>query len=148
MLSSLEQKSSEAERSITRVGGIETVSPDVFKGAHYVALGHLHRPQSAGAPHIRYSGAPLAFGFDEAADVKSMALVDLDGDGGATVQTIPFEPLRKVRTVRGKIDELLTIRAVLGSHQGGPYRSKRLIDPMKRLEGRFPNVVPARLHRQ
>lgn len=59
-------KSSEGERPLSRVvGGIETVPASAFDGAHYVALGHLHRPQQVGAPHIRYSGAPLAFGLDE-----------------------------------------------------------------------------------
>ena len=38
------------------------------------ALGHLHRAQSAGAPHIRYAGSPLAFGFDEERQEKSMVL--------------------------------------------------------------------------
>lgn len=57
---------SESERPLARVGGIETVRPEVFAGAHYVALGHLHRPQSVGAKSIRYAGSPLAFGFDEA----------------------------------------------------------------------------------
>ena len=65
---------SEGERSIAQEGGIETVSPEVFDGAHYVALGHLHRPQKVGASHIRYSGAPLGFGFDEEGDAKSMTL--------------------------------------------------------------------------
>lgn len=45
--------SSKSERPLTRVGGVETVSSAVFEGAHYVALGHLHRPQSVGASHIR-----------------------------------------------------------------------------------------------
>ena len=40
---------SEGERPLARVGGIETVPAAVFEGAHYVALGHLHRPQEAGA---------------------------------------------------------------------------------------------------
>lgn len=51
---------SESERPLTRmVGGIETVSTAAFEGAHYVALGHLHRPQPVGQDHIRYSGAPI-----------------------------------------------------------------------------------------
>ena len=61
----------ETERPLTRIaGGIETVPAELFSGATYVALGHIHRPQTAGAPHIRYSGAPLAFGFDEEGNRK------------------------------------------------------------------------------
>ena len=131
---------SEGERSIARVGGIETVSPEVFDGAHYVALGHLHRPQKVGASHIRYSGAPLGFGFDEEGDAKSMTLVDLDGAGVAQIETIPFVPLRRVRTLRGRMEELLRnersndlIRVVLTDEM-------RLIDPMKQLREVFPNA--------
>jgi len=130
--------SSEGERSVVRVGGIETVSTQVFEGAHYVALGHLHRPQSAGEPHIRYAGAPLAFGFDEAGDAKSMTLVDLDAAGAATIQTLPFAPLRGVRTLRGKMADLL-----LGARSSDLIQvvltdELPLIDPMKQLRDLFP----------
>jgi exonuclease SbcD len=130
---------SDTERPLTRVaGGIETVPADVFSGAHYVALGHIHRPQTAGAPHIRYSGSPLAFGFDEEGNEKSMALVELAADGNATVELIPFRPLRTVRTLRGTLDEIVNsppsddfVNVVL-TDEG------RLIDPMKRIQERLP----------
>lgn len=132
--------SSEGERPLTRIGGIETVSADVFEGAHYVALGHLHRPQEAGAPHIRYSGSPLAFGFDEAGSVKSMSLVELDAEGRIAVEEIPFTPLRRVRELTGTHAQLLQmepsedfIRAVLNDETP-------VIDGMKRLREVFPNA--------
>jgi exonuclease SbcD len=131
---------SEAERSITRVGGIETVSPEIFDGAHYVALGHLHRPQSAGAPHIRYSGAPLAYGFDEVCDAKSMTLVDLGAEGGVSLQAIPFIPLRGLRTVRGKMDELRRCEQSSDFIQVVLTDDLLLIEPMKQLREVFPNV--------
>ncbi len=129
----------ETERALTRIaGGIETVPADVFSGAHYVALGHIHRPQTAGAANIRYSGAPLAFGFDEEANEKSMAIVDIDSAGNATVALIPFRPVRRIRTLRGTLEEILKlppsedfIKAIL-TDEG------RLIDPMKRIRERFP----------
>ncbi len=132
--------SSEGERSLARVGGIETVPSDVFEGAHYVALGHLHRPQSAGQAHIRYSGSPLAFGFDEAGEMKSMNLVDIDADGAASITAIPFTPPRGVQVLRGKMAELLHappsndfIKIVLTDEA-------RLIDPMKQLRVLYPNA--------
>jgi exonuclease SbcD len=131
---------SDAERPLARVGGIETVAPETFAGADYVALGHLHRPQSIGAPHIRYSGAPLAFGFDEAGAAKSMSLVDLDATGAVTVTEIPFEPLRGIRILRGHHADLLRappsddfIKAVLTD-------DAPVIDAMKRLRQIFPNA--------
>lgn len=131
---------SEAERSLVRVGGVETVSPQIFAGAHYVALGHLHRPQSVGAPRIRYAGAPLAFGFDEAGAQKSMSLVDLAADGSVTITALPFTPPRAVRVLTGPLETLLAeapsedfVRAVL-TDAAPP------IEPMKRLRAVFPNA--------
>jgi len=134
---------SESERPLTRmVGGIETVSAAAFEGAHYVALGHLHRPQPVGLGHIRYSGAPLAFGFDEEGQQKSVSLIDLAADGTVTVAEVPLRPLRQVRTIRGKLLELLAatevssdiIRVVLTDD--APQ-----IDPMKRIRAVYPNAV-------
>lgn len=135
--------STDSERPLTRaVGGIETVPSHVFKGADYVALGHLHRPQDIGHPHIRYSGSPLAFGFDEEGQEKSMTVVDLAPDGCMQTKLIPFSPLRQVRTLTGTLDELLGdgippsddfIQIMLTD-------PNRRIDPMKRLWERFPNA--------
>lgn len=131
---------SEGERSLVRVGGVETAGAHLFAGAHYVALGHLHRPQWVSAPHIRYSGSPLAFGFDEAGSEKSMCLVDLDAAGVATIETIPFAPLREVRVLQGAHSELLArepstdiVRAILTD-------ASPVIDAMKRLRVVFPNA--------
>jgi exonuclease SbcD len=131
---------SDAERPLARVGGIETVNPAVFSGASYVALGHLHRPQTAGGDHIRYSGAPLAFGFDEADHVKSMNLVEVDADGAVMIEEIPFQPIRQVRVLKGRHAELLAhtrsedfIKAVLTD-------DTPIIEAMKRLREVFPNA--------
>ena len=129
------------ERPLSRLaGGIETVSADVFAGVHYVALGHLHRPQSAEKDHIRYSGAPLAFTFEEENCAKSLSLVELAADGSAAIELIPVTPLRRVRTLRGALAEILAlppsedfIRPVLTD-------AARRLEPMKRIRERFPNA--------
>ena len=132
---------SDSERSLTRVGGIQTVPIRVFEGAHYVALGHLHKPQNIETDRIRYSGSPLAFGFDESDDEKSMTLVDMSGDGSLETKIIPLRPIRSVRTLRGKLADLLEvppsddfIKIVL-SDEG------QMIDAMKRVRQVFPNAA-------
>jgi exonuclease SbcD len=131
---------SEAERPLARVGGIETVSASIFEGASYVALGHLHRPQFVGASHIRYSGSPLAFGFDEVDHEKSMSLVVVDGVGHIEVEEIAFKPKRRVRLLKGKHADLLAaepsddfVKAVLTDEIP-------IIEAMKRLRTVFPNA--------
>jgi exonuclease SbcD len=129
------------ERPLSRlVGGIETVSADLFAGAHYVALGHLHREQAVGGDHIRYSGAPLAFTFEEEICTKSLTLIELGADGRTKVELIPITPRRRARTLRGTLAEILAhpasddfIRPVLTD----PIR---LVEPMKRIRERFPNA--------
>ncbi len=130
---------SDVERRLTRsVGGVETVSADAFGGAAYVALGHLHRAQSVSAPHIRYAGSLLPFSFDEEGNDKSVTLIDVNDDGTIGIDAVPITPRRKVRTLRGAFDWVLSlepsddfVRIVLTD-------SERRIDPMKRIRERFP----------
>lgn len=135
--------SSEGERPLSRmVGGIETVPTDLFDGAHYVALGHLHRPQKVGANHIRYSGAPLAFGFDEEGDQKSVTMVDLAEDGSVSTELIPLVPKRRVRTIRGRLGELIETSQVSEDFISVELTDETpQIDPMKRIRTKFPNAV-------
>lgn len=141
---------SEGERPLTRaVGGIETVPSSAFEGANYVALGHLHRPQAVGAGHIRYSGAPLAFGFDEEGHAKSMTLVDLAADGSVETTAVPFVPQRNVRTVRGKLAELLAAPAGSSDLISVVLTDETpQIDPMKRLRRLYPHAVQLRYEGQ
>ena len=71
-------KQSDSERTL-QVGGALTVAPEMLPAkAHYVALGHLHRPQqvkSAPCPAY-YSGSPLAYSFSEAGYSKALYLID------------------------------------------------------------------------
>ena len=135
---------SDSEKSLGRIaGGIQTVSSKVFDGAHYVALGHLHRSQKAGAEHIRYSGSPLPFGFDEAGAKKSMTLVNMDASGGVTLTVLPFSLLREVEVKIGKFEDLMVaaepsdnfIKIILTDDD-------RKIDPMKQIREFYPNAGP------
>jgi exonuclease SbcD len=102
---------SESERDI-RVGGVDSVPSEVFDGVDYVALGHLHGAQTvgSGSPTIRYSGSPLAFSFGEKNHVKSSALVDLDAEGGVSVELVPTPVPRRLAEITGSLDELLSGR--------------------------------------
>lgn len=134
---------SESERKLI-VGGIETVPPSVFDGAHYVALGHLHRPQRAGGEHLRYSGSPLAFGFDEADAEKSMTLVTLGPDGVANLELLPFTPLRRVRVAVGAFDDLLAAATAAPSEDFIKLvltDAGAIVDAIGRIREHYPNAV-------
>lgn len=99
------------------VGGSDNVDAAVFASFDYVALGHIHNPQSAGAPHIRYCGTPLKYSFSEAAHEKSVTVVELGQKGEVDIRAIPLHPLRDMAELRGTY-ESLTYR---GFYEGTTY---------------------------
>ena len=89
------------------VGGVEHVSASVFEPFDYVALGHIHRAQSAGAERIRYSGTPLKYSFAEIGHRKSVTIAELKEKGTLEVRLEPLTPLREMREIRGRYEELV-----------------------------------------
>ncbi len=134
---------SESERPLM-IGGIETVSANLFKDAHYVALGHLHRPQKVKEEHIRYSGSPLAFSFDESNTQKTMCWIELDADGKVIIEEIPFDPSQKVCVIKGNFSDILSKAK---DNQSDDFLKFILtdenivIDPMGRLREHYPNAL-------
>ena len=63
------------------VGGSDNVDAYVFEPFDYVALGHIHSPQTCGSENIRYCGTPLKYSFSEVHDKKSVTVVELREKG-------------------------------------------------------------------
>jgi exonuclease SbcD len=84
------------------IGSLLHVGRDVFpEGIDYLALGHLHIPQSVGGcDFIRYSGSPLAIGFGEAAQKKGVVLVDFSA-GAPAITELPVPCFQELRTLKG-----------------------------------------------
>ncbi len=89
------------------VGGVENVDASVFADFDYVALGHIHRAQSAGGEQIRYSGTPLKYSFSEIRHEKSVTIAELKEKGSLTVHQEPLKPLHDMREIRGSYEELV-----------------------------------------
>lgn len=83
------------------VGGLDNVDAEVFDGFDYVALGHIHSPQSVGRESIRYCGTPLKYSFSEAEQIKSVTILDMREKGNIGISTVPLVPLRDMRKIRG-----------------------------------------------
>ncbi|MFJ4674664.1 MULTISPECIES: exonuclease SbcCD subunit D [unclassified Kitasatospora] len=134
---------SDSERDIA-VGGVESVPAAVFDGVHYAALGHLHGCQTL-APHLRYSGSPLAYSFSETAHEKSMWLVELDAAGAVEARRVPCPVPRRLARLRGRLDELLAAEtyayAVDRWVQATLTDPVRPADAMERLRARFPHTL-------
>jgi DNA repair protein SbcD/Mre11 len=87
------------------------VAPTAFPaGAHYVALGHLHRPQQIQGPcPLWYPGSPLTMDFGEERDRKAVLVVDAAPGTPAQVREVPLRSGRAFRTVRGTLAELAAL---------------------------------------
>ena len=88
------------------VGGSDNVDASVFEAYDYVALGHLHGPQSVERETIRYCGTPLKYSFSEAGHVKSVTVVELGEKGHVHVRTVPLKAKHDLREIRGTYMEL------------------------------------------
>ena len=127
-----------------RSGGTDRVAVEVFEGFSYTALGHIHRPQTAGSDAIAYSGSPLPYSFSEEG-AKSVRLVEMAPDGSieAEVRAVPVG--RGVATIEGTLEELLS-GAEHEDARSKWVRAKLTDDEvrtnaMAQLRKRFPHAV-------
>jgi exonuclease SbcD len=76
--------------------------------AHYVALGHIHKPQqllAAGSP-AHYAGSPLQMDFGEAGEDKSFVLIDARPGQPARTERVPYRGARKLHRLRATLSDL------------------------------------------
>ncbi len=88
------------------VGLVEKIGYDLFNMFDYVALGHIHSPQSVGRCEVRYSGSPLKYSLSEVNNEKSVPIINVDKNG-VEINLIPLKPMRNMRHIVGKMEELL-----------------------------------------
>lgn len=129
----------ESERSY--VGGTESVNSSLFKDFDYVALGHIHSPQSIGRDNVRYCGTPLKYSLSERNDVKTVTVVDVGDD--VTFREIELKPKRDLILMEGMLSDILEIGRT-GKHRDD-YVYIRLSDQnmndMARLNEVFDKVM-------
>ncbi|HSK22427.1 MAG TPA: exonuclease SbcCD subunit D [Egicoccus sp.] len=93
------------------------VPPQAFPpSAHYVALGHLHLPHKVSGPAPTwYSGSPLHLDFGEAdRGAKQVLLVEVTPDTPARVGRVDLHAGRRMRTLRGSVEQVLAHGRELG----------------------------------
>ncbi len=67
------------------------VEPTDLPTYAYIALGHIHKPQMLGAPHIRYSGSIERMDRGEEGDQKQVLLVDVARGGLQDIRDVPLD---------------------------------------------------------
>lgn len=136
--------SSESERPLM-LGGTSYIDAKVFDGFHFVAMGHLHRPQTVVDGRIDYSGSLLKYSFAESDHEKSVSMVELDGAGQASVTRLPLKPRRDVRVVEGLLQDIL--QQGLTDPGRDDYIHARLtdigpiLDAKAKVQTSYPNVL-------
>ena len=134
---------SESERPLS-VGGSGAVGAGLFHGFDFVALGHLHRPQTIGE-RIHYAGSLLKYSLSEADHHKTVSLVELDGKGAVRIEPIALKPRRDLRILTGELAAL--VEAGLADARRDDYvyavltDTGALLDPMARLREAYPNAL-------
>ncbi|BEU87248.1 exonuclease SbcCD subunit D [Selenomonas sp. TAMA-11512] len=128
----------------TSVGGSDNVSYTNFLPWSYTCLGHLHGAQAAGEPKIRYSGSLMKYSANEAAQEKSVTVVDLDADGKVTTSAIPLTAPRDVRVERGLFEHLLSLPKSNDFISFELEDEHPVLNAHTRLAEHFPNLLPIR----
>ncbi|MBU1221560.1 exonuclease SbcCD subunit D C-terminal domain-containing protein [Myxococcota bacterium] len=91
------------------VGGLVGVDESVFPEViDYLALGHLHMPQTVGdAAHMRYSGSPIPMGFGESKQQKSVIIVDFENENPKPqVRLLPVPCFQELIQIQGDLIEI------------------------------------------
>ena len=138
----------------TQVGGLDAVPVTSFQCFDYVALGHIHKPQHIGKGQAYYAGSPLKYSFSEAKWEKSVNIVELAERGNVNVRKVPLTPLRDMRVIRGKLQDLMKPERIAEEGervtdylQVNLTDTEELIDPMGTLRSAYPNVLFIRMEK-
>ena len=115
-------KETNSERNI-QIGGATAIrAADFPDGVNYVALGHLHRPQTIKDTDypIRYSGSPIPLRFNETGYSKKVYLLELSDDGSLVRdEDIEIPVFKELCTVEG--DEAAILSRAMTGNWGGKY---------------------------
>ena len=97
---------SESVREIY-IGTLHAFPASGFPPANYIALGHLHKPQTvSGQEHIRYSGSPIPLSFDETATAKQVVMVTFNDSVTPDITEIPVPVFRPLLSIKGSLQEI------------------------------------------
>lgn len=128
------------------VGGMDNVDVEIFDCFDYAALGHIHSPQSIKRETVRYCGTPLKYSFSEAEQEKSVSVVEFREKGQVEITTVPLQPLRDMKKIRGSYLEV-TKREFYQDRNTEDYvqitltDEEDILDGMQKLRVIYPNLM-------
>lgn len=132
-----------AERRIL-IGGEHAVPSDLFPAdIAYVALGHLHRPQSVASESIRYAGSLFPLSATERDYEHGVSVVTIE-DGATSVEHVPIPRPAPFLRVPAKgalpLDGVEAALAALSLEPTAPLDLAPLVQLAIRLDGPAPGL--------
>lgn len=113
-------KEMNSERNL-QIGGASAIHASDFPdNVNYVALGHLHRPQTISETDlpVRYSGSPIPLRFNEAEYTKKVFLLEFSDDGEiVTDEEIETPIFKELCTINGDENSII-LQASAGEWDG------------------------------
>ena len=133
----------DSEESI--IGGLDTISADIYNDFDYCALGHIHTPQKI-RDNVIYCGSPLKYSTSEMKKDKSMPIIELGEKGKIEINYEPLIPLRDIREIKAKFYEIIEMA------KKDPYNKEDYIniiltdenetmDALSTLRESYPNII-------
>lgn len=95
----------DSERDISLGGSFSVNSEFIPKNTHYVAMGHLHRPQKVAKPPIKeayYSGSPIQYDKGEILTPKSVLICDLSPNSTGKAQKIYLKNYKPIEIFKAE----------------------------------------------
>jgi len=140
------QSPERSESETIAVGGLDNIDAAVFDAFDYVALGHLHGPQSIGRATVRYAGSPLKYSFSEAHHHKSVTVVELNAKNNLQIRMLELQPRHSMREIKGPIAQLLEVAATTPEENDDYIRAiltdqEEIYDAIGQLRNVYPNIM-------
>ena len=135
----------ESESEIVSVGGLDNIDTSYLEAFDYVALGHIHRPQSIGGKKHRYAGSILKYSQSEVNHTKSISVIDIEGKE-FQLSFIDLIPKQDMVHIEGYMADIL----VNNNYDTEAYTyitlldEGEVVDALSRLRGKFPYLMSLR----
>lgn len=129
-----------SESETSSLGTLDSIDYSVFKSFDYVALGHIHKPQSMGRKEVRYCGSPLKYSFSEVKQNKSITIINISKKNKIKIETYELNPPRDMKELKGSIEELLNMD-YCEDYMHITLTDIDVIDAKSKLENVFPNIM-------
>lgn len=124
--------------SMLNVGSLDPVDCDLLNCFDYVALGHIHKPQTIKRDTVRYSGTPMKYSFSEVRNNNGVVIYDTDnGD----IKTIPLKPLREMRVIKDTYENIMAMENSDDILRIELTDEPEVSSPLDNLKRKFPNLL-------